>query len=48
MEALILALKVFCMVWICWRMFKLGKISDETSDASPDLGFLTYRSDEHR
>ncbi len=40
MEALILTLDVFCMTWICWKLFKV----DEKSPGKSPLGFLSYRS----
>ena len=39
MEALILTLDVFCMTYLCWRMFKV----DEKSSKHPDLGPLSYK-----
>ena len=40
MEALILTLDVFCMTWICWKLFKL----DENAPGKSDLGLFSYRS----
>ncbi len=38
-EAFILTLDVFCMVWICWRMCKV----DERPGKEPDLGIFSYK-----
>lgn len=44
MEALILTLDIFCMVWICWRVLKV----DERPDRHPDLGIFSYKPPQDR
>ncbi len=42
MEAILLTLDVFCMTWICWKIFKL----DAKTPADKALGFLSYRTND--
>jgi len=39
MEALILTLDVLCMIYLCWRIFRI----DEKSSKHPDLGLFSYK-----
>ena len=41
MEALILTLDVACMVYLCWRVFKIDPKSHKG-----DLGWFAYRKDD--
>ena len=41
MEALILTLDVVCMVYLCWRVFKIDPKSQEG-----DLRWFAYRKDD--
>ena len=41
MEALILTLDVVCMVYLCWRIFKIDPKSQEG-----DLGWYAYSKDD--
>ena len=41
MEALILTLDIVCMVYLCWRIFKIDPKSQEG-----DLGWFAYSKDD--
>lgn len=40
MEALILTLDVACMVYLCWRIFKIDRKTQKG-----DLGWFAYREE---
>ncbi|MDP2073790.1 hypothetical protein [Hydrogenophaga sp.] len=40
MEALILTLDVACMVYLCWRIFKIDRKTKNV-----DLGWFAYREE---
>ena len=40
MESIIFAGAVFCMMWLCYIVFK----SDKNKEADDDLGFFSYKA----